>query len=116
MHFRDIASLSGELQGEFFDKKKILPQTVHNELIRDTRFVLVGRGVYALREWGYAEGTVRDVIKQVLNSNSGPMEKNQIVKLVLAKRMVKPNTVLLNLNSTTHFKKDSNGKYTIMES
>jgi len=116
MHFRDIASLSGELQGEFFDKKKILPQTVHNELIRDTRFVLVGRGVYALREWGYAEGTVRDVIKQVLASASAPMEKDKIVQLVLAKRIVKPNTVLLNLNSATHFKKDPNGKYTIIES
>ena len=116
MHFREIATLSGTLQGEFFEKKKILPQTVHNELIRDNRFVLVGRGVYALREWGYAEGTVRDVIKQVLANSQKPMEKNKIVQLVLAKRMVKHNTVLLNLNSSTHFKKDPNGKYTIMES
>lgn len=116
MHFREIAVLSSKLQGEFFDKKKILPQTVHNELIRDNRFVLVGRGVYALREWGYAEGTVRDVIKQVLADSQKPMERDKIVQLVLAKRIVKPNTVLLNLNSSTHFKKEPNGKYTIIES
>ena len=116
MHFRDIAILSGKVQGGFFDKKKILPQTVHNELIRDNRFVLVGRGVYALREWGYAEGTVRDVIKQVLSNAKKPMEKNEIVQLVLAKRLVKPNTVLLNLNSALHFKKNPNGEYTIIES
>ncbi|NQU82542.1 MAG: hypothetical protein HQ539_01185 [Parcubacteria group bacterium] len=113
LHFRDIAVLSGKLNGEFFSKKKVLPQTAHNELIRDDRFILVGRGVYALKDWGYKEGTVRDVIKQVLSKAKQPMKKEEVVKLVLAQRMVKPNTILLNLNSQAEFCKGNDGRYTI---
>ena len=39
-----------------FDKKVVTTQAVHNELIRYDQFVLVGRGLYALKEWGYKEG------------------------------------------------------------
>ncbi|OGY60199.1 MAG: hypothetical protein A3B23_00600 [Candidatus Colwellbacteria bacterium RIFCSPLOWO2_01_FULL_48_10] len=46
MHFREIADLINKLEGV----KRSHPDTVHNELIKDPRFVLVGRGVYALRE------------------------------------------------------------------
>lgn len=116
LHFTEIASLSGELKGEFFAKRKILPQTVHNELIRDPRFVLVGRGVYALKDWGYEEGTVKDVICKVLEKAEEPLAKEEVVRLVLAQRMVKPNTILLNLNNQTHFQKDPEGRYTIRES
>ena len=46
LHFREIAELINKLEGV----KPAHPDTVHNELIKDPRFVLVGRGVYALRE------------------------------------------------------------------
>lgn len=116
LHFREIASLSRELPGEFFATRKILPQTVHNELIRDPRFVLVGRGVYGLKEWGYEDGTVKDVIYKILTKAQEPLAREEIVKLVLTQRLVKPNTILLNLNSKSHFQKDSGGRYTIRES
>lgn len=45
LHFKEIADLVNKL-----DKKKAHPATVHNELIKDPRFVLVGRGTYALKE------------------------------------------------------------------
>ena len=113
LHFREIAVLSGKLQGEFFAKRQILPQTVHNELIRDPRFVLVGRGVYALKEWGYEEGTVKDVIYKILEKAKQPLLRKEIVELVLAQRVVKANTVFLNLNNQANFQKDNEGKYTV---
>ncbi len=45
LHFKEIASLVNNLT-----KKQSHPATVHNELIKDPRFVLVSRGTYALKE------------------------------------------------------------------
>ncbi len=45
LHFRDIALEVNKItQG-----KHAHPATVHNELIKDPRFILVGRGMYALK-------------------------------------------------------------------
>lgn len=93
--------------------KKTHPQTVHNELIKDNRFVLVGRGLYALREWGYEPGTVADVISSVLKDIKTPLDKAGIMKRVLDKRKVKENTILLNLQNKKRFKKIGEG-YTLV--
>jgi len=45
LHFREIADLVNSLDGV----KPSHPDTVHNELIKDDRFKLVGRGMYALK-------------------------------------------------------------------
>ena len=110
LHFRAIAQKAGELQGELFSKRKMLPQTIHNELIRDNRFILVGRGIYGLSDWGYSSGTVKDVIYNVLQANA-PMGKEEILMAVQKQRIVKPNTVLLNLANKKFFDKDQSGKY-----
>ncbi len=107
LHFREVADLINE---EDFSDRRALAQTVHNELIKDSRFILVGRGLYALKEWGYTEGTVKDVIKKIIKDN-GPVTKDEVVEAVLAERFVKPSTVILNLNS---FKKNSEDKYTLV--
>jgi hypothetical protein len=44
IHFVKIAQLISDLP---FVSKNILPESVHNELIRNDRFVLIGRGIYA---------------------------------------------------------------------
>ena len=88
-------------------------QTVHNELIKADKFVLVGRGIYALSEWGYRPGQIKDVITQALEEAGKPMEKNEILEKVLKQRMVKKNTVLLGLGDKNLFIKDSDGKYNI---
>ncbi len=80
-------------------------QTVHNELIKDDRFVLIGRGIYALKEWGYSAGTVLDVIIEILKENDGKMKKGDIIQEVLRKRKVKNNTILLNLQNKECFEK-----------
>lgn len=103
IHFREIAQFIG----------KAHPSTVHNELIRDPRFVLVGRGIYALKEWGYQEGQVKDIIFEVLKEAKKPMKKEKILEKVLKQRLVKKNTVLLNLSNRKYFSRDSQGRYTI---
>ena len=92
-----------------------LTQTVHNELIRDARFVLVGRGIYALSEWGYIPGQVKDVISMILKESKKPLTKEEILNQVLKQRMVKENTILLNLSNKNYFAKNTQGKYTVRE-
>lgn len=88
-------------------------QTVHNELIKDKRFILVGRGLYALKEWGYQEGTVRDVITHIITNIGKPIAKSELLKRILQERHVKESTVLINLQNREHFKRLDNGTYTL---
>jgi len=108
MHFEEVAQTISKLFG-----RKAHPATCHNELIKDKRFVLVGRGLYALTEWGYKPGIVVDVIKDILKKD-GPLSKEDIISKVLKERHVKENTVLVNLQNLDHFKKDSIGRYLVI--
>ncbi len=108
IHFREIAQIVTDL----FHKKAHVA-TTHNELIKDPRFVLVGRGLYALSEWGYLSGVVKDVIKKILEKN-GPLTKDQIIEKVLKERYVKENTIMVNLQDSKSFKKTKEGKYTLV--
>lgn len=110
LHFRKIAELIDGL-GYNEENKKAHPQTVHNELIKDARFVLVGRGTYALAEWGYFPGTIKDIITKILKEKQQAVHQEEVVKEVLAQRLVAKNTVLINLNNKKYFSKDSDGKY-----
>lgn len=107
IHFRDVAK-----QIMVMFKKKAHVATTHNELIKDPRFVLVGRGLYALAEWGYAPGIVRDVIRLVIEKH-GPMTKGEIVTKVMKERYVKENTIAVNLQNPKYFKRDREGKYSV---
>jgi len=107
IHFREVAEQIAKIFG-----KKAHVATCHNELIKDSRFVLVGRGLYALSDWGYSTGVVRDVISDILKKN-GPLTKDQIVEKVLKERYVKENTIVVNLQNGKQFKKDKEGKYSI---
>jgi len=106
LHFREISQL---IEKTGLSNKKVHPQTVHNELIRDKRFVLVGRGTYALREWGYEEGTVKDIIVSLIKSAGGFLKKEDIVGDVLKKRKVKKATIDVNLSDRKVFVKAKGG-------
>jgi len=108
LHFREVAAQINTF--DFEKRKEALPQTVHNELIKDSRFVLVGRGLYALREWGFEPGVVKDVIFGILGEK-GPQTEKEIVDEVLERRFVKRSTVLVNLKK--YFSKGTNEKYRI---
>lgn len=109
LHFREIARLidSYGLQ----KKRQSHPQTVHNELIKDKRFVLVGRGIYALSEWGYKRGTVKEVITDILRASEKPLSREEVLAQVLSIRQVKKSTVIINLN--TFFARIGKNAYTI---
>jgi DNA-directed RNA polymerase delta subunit len=112
LHFTDVAKMIDKLEYNQ-PNKKTYAQTVHNELIKDSRFVLVGRGTYALQEWGYTPGTIKEVITKVLAGSNQPMHKDDVVEKVLEQRMVAKNTVLMNLNNKNSFDKDEKGNYFI---
>ncbi len=111
LHFREIAKLASQLPSGCFSSREVLPQTVHNELIRDERFVLVGRGIYGLREWGYIPGTVKEIIANILKEAERPMAKEEILQAVQNQRLVKENTILLNLADKNYFQRDDEGRY-----
>ena len=107
MHFTEVAKAISE----HFDKRAHVA-TTHNELIKDKRFVLVGRGLYALSEWGYSTGVVRDVISDVIKKH-GPMTREDVIEKVMRERYVKPNTILVNLQNPKYFKKNKESKYSL---
>ncbi len=108
MHFSEIAK---EIKESNFKRKDVTIQAIHNELIKDPRFILIGRGIYALNTWGYKKGTISDIIKSVLEKTGEPMTREEIVKQVLKVRKVKETTILLNLQNKELFKKVDKNSY-----
>ncbi|MBP5512244.1 hypothetical protein J6X90_02560 [Candidatus Saccharibacteria bacterium] len=112
MHFENIAEA---IKASDFRRKDVTIQAIHNELIKDSRFVLIGRGIYALDAWGFKKGTVSETITDILKQAKKPLTREQIVKKVLAMRKVKETTILLNLQNKKLFKKVDKNSYTIAE-
>ena len=110
MHFSDIAR---EIRESNFKRKNVTVQAIHNELIKDPRFVLIGRGIYALSSWGYKKGTISDIIKSILEKSEEPLTREEIVKQVLRVRKVKETTILLNLQNKKLFKRVDKNLYTV---
>jgi len=112
MHFAEIAEKINQIS---FDKKKANAATVHNELILDDKYILVGRGLYGLKEWGYEKGTVTEVIEKVMFEANRPLNREEIVARVLEQRMVKKATINLALMNRKKFELAADGKYKIKE-
>ncbi|MCD5396230.1 MAG: hypothetical protein LR000_00965 [Candidatus Pacebacteria bacterium] len=108
LHFYEIAKKINQLP---FQEREVLPESVHNELIRSDLFVLIGRGIYALREWGYEPGTVKDIIIKILKEARNPLTKEEILQKLLEQRMIKENTVFLNLRDRQIFARTEDGRY-----
>lgn len=111
MHFVDIASKISEKD---FDNKKVNIQAVHNELIRHPQFILIGRGIYALAEWGYEKGTVADVIEKILKEKN-ELGQDDIIKQVLKKRQVKEITIVLALKNNPNFERVGRKRYKLVK-
>lgn len=112
MHFSAIAK---KIKDSDFKRKDVTTQAIHNELIKDKRFVLIGRGIYALDSWGFSKGTVSDIISSVLKKAGEPLHRDEIVKRVLKSRQVKETTILLNLQSKPQFKRVAKATYTLAD-
>lgn len=112
MHFNEI---SEQIKSSDFKRKDVTTQAIHNELIKDKRFVLVGRGIYALKEWGYKKGTVADIISDILKQEGKALHRDEIVKKVLESRYVKETTILLNLQGKPQFKRVAKATYELAD-
>ncbi len=110
MHFSEIAK---SIKSSNFKRKDVTTQAIHNELIKDFRFVLIGRGIYALSGWGFNKGTVADIIADVLKKSPEPLHRDEIVKRVLKSRQVKETTILLNLQNKSQFKRVAKATYAL---
>lgn len=108
LHYKVIAE---KINKEEFDGKRAHSATIHNELILDNRFVLVGRGIYALLEWGYKPGVIGDVVREVLEEAGVPLTKEEVTKEVLKRRIVKEGSVNLVLSDKTVFERLGDGRY-----
>lgn len=111
MHFAKIAEYINNIG---FDHKHANAATVHNELILDTKYVLVGRGLYGLREWGYKKGAVIDVIEEILEEVGKPLTREEIIEKVLERRLVKKATIILALMNKDKFNR-AEGRYQIIK-
>ena len=109
LHFRKIT----DHINLYWTNRKSLPQTVHNELIKDDRFVLVGRGTYGLTEWGLKGGTVREIIVSLFKEKTDSFDIDEIVEHVFNQKEVKRTTVLVNLANSDYFEKTEEGKYAL---
>lgn len=103
MHFREISQIINKNY-----PKKVKVPTVHNELIKDDRFVLAGRGTYALKKWGYEDLPVKDVIIKIIREHKGGLAKNRLIQEVLKRKIVKPETVKLNIKMLKNIREKNN--------
>lgn len=108
LHFSHITTEINKIR----KNKKVNPQTIHNELIKDKRFILVGRGMYGLEEFNILAGTAREVLSHLLKKH-GPMAGKDIIQLALTHRPFKEKTLLINLQNKNWFKRIDEGKYTV---
>lgn len=107
LHFEEIA---GEIR-RMRPRKRTNTQTIHNELIKDRRFLLVGRGIYSLREHdALPAGTIRDILLHILKQE-GPMKPKDLIAKVLKNRIFKETTILFNLQNKKYFKRLQSGEY-----
>jgi len=109
-HYSAITNLINEHR---FDERSAYQETVHNELIKDERFVLIGRGIYALSEWGYKKGVVADVIREVLGAANKPLTREEIISEVMKRTQVKRNTILVGLSNKKYFTKVGRDRYSL---
>ena len=110
MHFRDLTTVingQARVASGFHPvwQKTVEAQTVHNELIKNQQFILIGRGMYALQEWGYQAGTVREVIQTILSRAKHSLSFREIIERIKKFKIVKDETVLINLQNKRFFKR-----------
>ncbi|MBT4723278.1 hypothetical protein HN958_02795 [Candidatus Falkowbacteria bacterium] len=110
LHFRDIADKINQAN---FDHKNICAATVHNELIANDKYVLIGRGIYAIKDWGYSIGTVADIIERILTESEKPLSKSDIYEEVLRQRKVNKSTIYLTLINKDKFNKTAEGLFSL---
>ena len=110
MHFVEITN---SIADRFKESVKVA--TIHNELIRNNEFVLIGRGIYVLKEWGYKPGTVLDVIIDIFQKAKTALSTDEIISKVLKVRQVKTSTIYMNLQNRRYVERVGRNLYQLKE-
>ncbi len=110
IHFVELANKISDYFGE-----PVKVATIHNELIRNNEFVLIGRGIYVLKEWGYKPGTVLDVIMDIFAKAKSPLSTEEIIAKVLKTRKVKTSTIYMNLQNKQQIERVGRNMYQLKQ-
>lgn len=116
LHFKELADEVNRFSFSLGKPKKVSYQSVHNELIRDDRFILIGRGIYALKDSGYKPGPAKDLIAEVLREAKTPLSRDEIIQRIKKISLIKESTIISNLNNRNLFSKNKEGKYFLVKS
>ncbi len=110
MHFRVITD---KINGANFGGRQAFSQTVHNELIKDDRFELMGRGIYALRKNKSESDLIKNGLVKILKDAKQPISKDEIIQKISSIKNVKKSSVSIALQDSKIFKKTKENKYTL---
>ena len=113
MHFKQLADEVNKFSLSLGETKMVSYQSVHNELIRDERFILIGRGIYTLRNSGYKSGPAKELIAEILKKAKKPLSRKDIIERVKKISLIKESTIISNLNNKELFTKNKEGKYSL---
>ncbi|MFA7662380.1 MAG: sigma factor-like helix-turn-helix DNA-binding protein [Patescibacteria group bacterium] len=112
LHFSEITDLINKKDAAIFIAHGA---TVRNILTAESRYILVGRGIYALKEWGVEPGTVSQLIEKIITEAGEPVSRKDIIDKILSQRIIKKQTILITLSNKNKFKKMPEGKYALAE-
>lgn len=102
LHFSEIHKKINQItqiEDEFLHpiwKKPYSLESIKNELIKNSDFVFVGRGTYALKEWGFEEGKIFDVLKNFILKNK-EVSFQKVYEFINSQKIVKPSTLSIYL-------------------
>ncbi len=92
---KELSQIEDELLHSAW-KKTYDYRSIHNALIYNPEFVKYGRGKYALKEWGYAEGHIIDLIKKIVEEEK-EIEIEKLYEIVRRHKEISPNTFKIYL-------------------
>jgi len=110
MHFRVITD---KINAASFGGRQAFSQTVHNELIKDDRFELMGRGIYALRKDKSESDLIKNDLVKILKEAKQSISKDDIIKKISKIKNVKKSSISIALQDSKIFKKTKENKYTL---
>lgn len=111
LHFRDIYHQLKEFQtlkDEFLSHhwhKDYNQESIHNQLIFDPEIVLAGRGIYALKEWGYFDGDTLLLMRQLVKT-AKRIHKEQLWEAVQKQKLISRTTFEIYLRRKEVFELD----------
>ncbi|MCL4358435.1 MAG: hypothetical protein M1505_01180 [Patescibacteria group bacterium] len=88
-------------------RKDYSVESIHNQMILDPEVVLAGRGIYALKRWGYYNGETIELLKELV-SRARRIEKEKLWCEVQKAKMISRTTFEIYIRRRDLFKLNGN--------